>query len=97
MSAILSGATNEYITWGLILADQDMQQLVKYDTELASSVVSNAATRICFRLGNTDAKRFADGFSYFDETDLQNVGVGEAIVRIERAENDFNLKVKPKC
>jgi len=55
--------------------------------------VSNAATRICFRLGDTDAKRFADGFSYFDADDLQNLAVGEAIVRVERPENDFNLHV----
>lgn len=91
MSQILAGARKYHL--GLILAHQDMQQLMKYDSELASAVVSNAATRICFRLGDTDAKRFADGFSYFNETDLQNLSVGEAIARIERPENDFNLLI----
>ncbi len=81
MSYILSGARKYHL--GLILAHQDMQQLQKYDTELASSVVVNAGTRICFRLGDTDAKRFASGFSYFDAADLENLHIGEAIGRIE--------------
>jgi len=89
MSLILSGARKYHL--GLILAHQDMTQLQKYDTELASSVVSNAGTRICFRLGDTDAKRFAAGFSYFDATDLENLNTGEAIGRIERPEYDFSL------
>jgi hypothetical protein len=56
-----------------------MTQLTKYDTELASSVASNAGTRICFKLGDTDAKRFASGFSFFEDEDLENLGTGEAI------------------
>jgi len=47
---------------------------------------------MCFRLGDADADRFSGGFSYFDAADLQNLGIGEAIVRVERADNDFNLK-----
>jgi hypothetical protein len=90
MSAILSGARKYHL--GLILVHQDMQQLNKYDTELASSVVANAGTRICFRLGDTDAKRFENGFSFFDAHDLQNLDTGEAIIRIERPENDCNLQ-----
>jgi hypothetical protein len=93
MSHILSGARKYHL--GLILAHQDMQQLQKYDTELASSVVVNAGTRVCFRLGDTDAKRFAGGFSYFDEEDLQNLHTGEAIARIEQPNHDFNLATVP--
>ena len=89
MSAILSGARKYHL--GLILAHQDMQQLMRQDSELASSVIANAGTRICFRLGDTDAKRFEDGFSYFDAKDLQSLETGEAIARIERPEFDFNL------
>ena len=89
MSLILSGARKYHL--GLILAHQDMTQLQKYDTELASSVVSNAGTRICFRLGDTDAKRFGSGFSYFEAEDLENLNTGEAIARIERPEYDFSL------
>lgn len=93
MSHILSGARKYHL--GLILAHQDMQQLQKYDSELASSVVVNAGTRICFRLGDTDAKRFAGGFSYFEAEDLENLHVGEAIARIEQPNFDFSLTTIP--
>lgn len=93
MSAILSGARKYHL--GLILAHQDMQQLVKQDTELASSVTSNAGTRICFRVGETDAKRFENGYSFFDAEDLQNLKTGEAVVRIDRPDMDFNLVILP--
>ncbi|MBS1683184.1 MAG: type IV secretion system DNA-binding domain-containing protein [Bacteroidetes bacterium] len=89
MSAILSG-TRKY-GLGCILAHQDMIQLQKQDTEIASAVISNAGTRVCFRLGDIDAKRFEDGFSFFEAPDLQNLGVGQAIARIERPEYDFNM------
>ena len=89
MSSILSG-TRKY-GLGCILAHQDMIQLQKQDTELASAVISNAGTRVCFRLGDIDAKRFEDGFSSFEAQDLQNLGVGQAIVRIERPEYDFTI------
>lgn len=96
MSSILSG-TRKY-GLGCILAHQDMSQLQKYDTELANSVISNAGTRICFRVGDIDAKRFADGFQTFEAQDIQNLGLGEAICRIERPEYDFTmstLQLKP--
>ena len=68
-----------------------MIQLQKQDAELASAVISNAGTRVCFRLGDIDAKRFEDGFSAFEAKDLQNLGVGQAIVRVERPEFDFTI------
>lgn len=89
MSHILSGARKYHV--GLILAHQDMAQLTKYDSELASSVVVNSGTRICFRLGDTDAKRFASGFSFFEAQDLENLHTGEAIARVEQPNCDFNL------
>src|ERR1019366_6790838 len=93
MSAILSGARKYHL--GLILAHQDMQQLHKEDSELESSVMANAGTRICFRLGDADARKFEGGFSYFDTMDLQNLSTGEAIIRIERPENDCNMTTIP--
>jgi len=93
MAAILSGARKYHL--GLILSHQDMEQLSKRDSEVASSAISNPALRICFRLGDFDARKLQDGFSYFGAQDLQNLGVGEAICRIERAEYDFNLKTLP--
>jgi len=93
MSAILSGARKYHL--GLILAHQGMMQLHKEDSELESSVMANAGTRICFRLGDSDAKKFEGGFSYFDAMDLQNLSTGEAIIRIERPENDCNMTTIP--
>jgi hypothetical protein len=89
MSSILSGARKYGL--GLVLAHQDLDQLVKRDSELANSVLSNPAIRVCFRCGDKDAAKLEDGFSYFESTDLQNLGVGQAIVRVGQKDHDFNL------
>lgn len=91
MESILSGVRKYNL--GLVLAHQEFRQLQSRSLEVASSVLSNCYTRICFRLGDTDAEKFASGFSFFDAKALQNLGIGEAIARIERAEFDFNLKI----
>lgn len=93
MAAILSGARKYRL--GLILAHQELQQLASRDADVASAVIANPYTRVCFRLGDFDAKRLADGFSFFESKDLQNLQVGEAICRVERAEFDFNLRTLP--
>jgi hypothetical protein len=93
MAAILSGARKYRL--GLILAHQELQQLANHDSDVASAVISNPYTRVCFRLGDFDAKKLEDGFSFFNAKELQNFGVGEAICRMERAEYDFNLKTTP--
>jgi len=93
MASILSGARKYGL--GLVLSHQDMQQVAKYDAEIASSVLANAGTRICFRLGDTDAKRLEDGFTSFAAKDFQNLPTGEAIIRVNTADNDFNLSVIP--
>lgn len=87
----LLGGIRKY-NLGLTLAHQEFRQLWSRSPEVANSVLSNCYTRICFRLGDADAERFAGGFSFFKAEDLQNLGIGEAIVRIERAEYDFNLR-----
>ena len=91
MERILSG-TRKY-NLGLILAHQEFRQMQSRSQEVASSVLSNCCTRVCFRLGDNDAEKFAGGFSFFDSRALQNLGVGEAIARVERADYDFNLTV----
>ena len=91
MEAILSGARKYNL--GLILAHQERRQLLSKDREVASSVLSNPYTRICFRLGYDDAHTLAKGLVYFNQDDLQNLGIGEAIVRTEQAQYDFNLSV----
>jgi predicted DNA-binding transcriptional regulator AlpA len=93
LAAILSGARKYNL--GLVLAHQELHQLSNRDGDIASAVISNPYTRVCFRLGDFDAKKLVDGFSFFGAKDLQNLSVGEAIVRMERAEYDFNLKTVP--
>lgn len=93
MTALLAGARKYRV--GLVLAHQEMRQVQARDSEVASALLANACTRICFRIGDQDAKTLAEGFSFFGASDLRNLGVGEAIVRIDRAENDFTMTTKP--
>lgn len=93
MAAILSGARKYRL--GLILAHQELRQLLSKDSTVASAVLTNPGTRICFRVGDEDAKKLSDGFAHFDAADLQNLSVGEAICRLDRAEYDFNLHTLP--
>ncbi len=93
MASILSGARKYGL--GLVLSHQDMQQVSKYDSEIAGSVLANSGTRICFRLGDTDAKRLEGGFSSFTAADLQNLATGDAIARVNTIDADFNLAVVP--
>jgi len=93
MASILSGARKYRL--GLVLAHQELQQLQSRDADVASAVMANPYTRICFRVGDHDAKRLAEGFSFFEAKDLQNLKAGEAICRVERAEYDFNLRTFP--
>jgi hypothetical protein len=89
MEAILSGARKYGL--GLVLAHQDLRQIQSRSAEVLNSVLSNPYTRICFRVGDHDARTLAEGFSHFDAKDLQSLSTGQAIVRVERAEFDFNL------
>lgn len=91
INAILSGA-RKYGT-GLVLAHQELNQIK--DTDIGNSVLSNANIRICFRLGDFDAKKLESGFSYFDSNDLQNLNIGEAIVRVGKNTDDFSLRTFP--
>ncbi|MEQ1603942.1 MAG: excisionase family DNA-binding protein [Pyrinomonadaceae bacterium] len=90
MENILSGARKYNL--GLALAHQEFRQLQSRSSEVANSVLSNCYTRVCFRLGDADAEKFAGGFLAFDSKALQSLSVGEAVARIERSEYDFNLK-----
>jgi predicted DNA-binding transcriptional regulator AlpA len=93
VAAILSGARKYGL--GLTLAHQDMRQLRSRSEDVASAVLANALTRVVFRVSDQDARLLADGFSFFEARDLQNLGVGEAIARIERSESDFTLRTQP--
>jgi hypothetical protein len=91
MATLLEGARKYRM--GLVLAHQTLRQLGKAD-EVASAALANAYTRVCFRLGDEDARRLAPGFSSFSATDLEDLATGQAIVRLGGARSDFNLVVQ---
>jgi len=90
MAEILSGARKYRI--GLTLAHHELHQLQR-NPEVASAVMSHPYTRIVFRVGDDDAKKLAEGFSYFEAKDLRNLEAGQAVARVERSDYDFNLSV----
>ncbi len=92
MAEILSGARKYRI--GLTLAHHELHQLQR-NPEVASAVMTHPYTRIVFRVGDDDAKKLGDGFSYFEPKDLRNLETGQAICRVERSDFDFNLFVPP--
>jgi hypothetical protein len=93
LAAILSGGRKYRL--GLTLAHQDLRQLWGRDAEVASAVIANPSIRVCFRLGDFDAQRLKESFASFEPRDLQTLGVGEAVARIDRSDWDFNLKTLP--
>jgi Type IV secretion-system coupling protein DNA-binding domain len=90
MAEILTGARKYNL--GLILAHQELRQL-QQDSDVAGAVLSNAGTRVVFRVGDSDAKALAEGFTSFSTESLRKLGTGEAICRVERSDFDFNLSV----
>ena len=89
----LSGARKYHL--GMILGHQELTQVAIQDRAIAASVIANPYTRICFRMGDRDARTLSEGFSHFDAQDLQSLGIGEAIGRIEQAKYDFSLSTFP--
>ncbi len=87
ITSILSGARKYGL--GLILAHQDLTQID--DAKTLNSVISNPHVRVCFRLGDVDARKLESGFSSFEETDLQSLGIGQAVMRVGSSTNDFNV------
>jgi hypothetical protein len=93
MAMLLTGARKYRL--GLVLAHQELRQLWNQDRDVAGAVLANAATRICFRVGDDDAKKLEDGFTSFTARDMQNLGVGQAVCRVDRADWDFSLSTMP--
>jgi hypothetical protein len=85
--SILSGARKYGL--GLVLAHQDLTQID--NPKVLNSVLSNPSIRICFRVGDNDARKLADGFTHFEVNDLQQLQTGQAIMRVGGANNDWNI------
>lgn len=93
VSALLAGARKYGI--GLVLAHQDLRQLGGREADLLGAVLTNPATRVCFRVGDEDARRLDGGFASFAASDLHGLAVGEAICRVDRSDHDFTVSVLP--
>ena len=79
----------------LILPHQFSDQLAHQNLLVMKAARTNAFTRVCFRV-DSDARTLAEGFAHFGERNLMNLSTREAIVRMERAEWDFNSRtMKP--
>lgn len=87
ITAMLSGVRKYGV--GLVLAHQELAQIE--EQKILNSVISNPFTRICFRLGDNDARKLETGFSFFEQNDLQSLGTGEVIMRVGSNSNDFTL------
>jgi hypothetical protein len=92
IAEILNGARKYRV--GLILAHQELRQLER-DREVGSAVLSNPYSRVIFRVGDADARTLEHGLSTFTARDLQNLGTGDAVARVERSDFDFNLSIHP--
>jgi hypothetical protein len=90
MAMILSKTRKYHL--GLTLAHHNLQQL-QADAKVASAVMTNPATRIVFKVGGDDAKKLAEGFTFFEAQDFRNLEKGHAICSVERSDFDFNLSV----
>lgn len=93
LSQILAGARKYGIA--MTAATQSYRVVRNRHPDLAAALDSNCYSRLCFRLGDDDARSFANGFAFFNQQHLQNLGIGEAIARVERSDFDFNLKTVP--
>lgn len=90
LAQLISGVRKYAV--GLTLAHQDLRQIKSRSEDVASAVLSNACTRVIFRVGEHDARELSAGLHTFEASDLQNLGIGQAIARVERAVFDFNLE-----
>lgn len=90
VAGILSGARKHALS--VVMAHHSMRQIQSRSADVASALLANAYTRIVFQVGEQDARTLAEGFSFFEAADLQSLGVGHALARVERADFDFNLQ-----
>ncbi len=91
INSMLSGVRK--YGFGLTLAHQDLAQIT--DSKTLGALLSNPFTRVCFRLGDADAKKLESSFSFFEQADLQSLNRGETIMRFGSATDDYNVKTFP--
>lgn len=68
------------------------QILAAIDPRVRDSLLGNVGTLLCFRIGVDDARVLQKEFGLFTADDLLNLMPGEAIIRVGRSQDSFNLK-----
>ena len=91
MQALFSGLRKYGV--GLTVAHHDFYQLKRSGEGLERSVLTNTYTRLAFHVDEEDAARLERGFAHHTREDLTRLPIGEAIVRLGRADLDFRLDV----
>ncbi len=89
MAAVFSGVRKFGLA--LTVAHQDLYQLHHALPEVERAVLANAHTRICFRVGDEDARTLARGLADFTAEDLMGLRTGEAVCRVGTRDADFIL------
>jgi hypothetical protein len=77
---------------GLILAHQTLAQISQSAVE--SAVLGNTYTRMAFRVGEGDAAKLSQGYSFFESNDFMSLARGETLVRMGTAERVCNVFTK---
>ncbi len=92
MAGVFSGARKFGLA--LTVAHQDLYQLHHALPEVERAVLANAHTRICFRVGDEDARTLARGLADFTAEDLMGLRIGEAVCRVGTRDADFILSTE---
>jgi Type IV secretion-system coupling protein DNA-binding domain len=90
ISEILSGARKYGL--GLILAHQDLQQLAE-NADVAAAVMTNASTRVAFRVSSDDARKLASEFAQDEVKAFIQLPDLHALCRIERSDQVYPLRL----
>ena len=69
------------------------QYLGRINRNVVQAMLGNLGTQVCMNMGPDDAQILQRQLGEFDAADLLNLDIGEAIVRMGRARDSFNLKI----
>jgi hypothetical protein len=93
MAGLFSGVRKYHLA--VTVAHQDLYQLHANAPELERAALTNAYTRLVFRVNSDDARKLERDLGEFTADDLTNLGRGQAICRLGRSEDSFKLATLP--
>jgi hypothetical protein len=93
MAGLFSGVRKYHLA--VTVAHQDLYQLHANAPELERAALTNAFTRLVFRVNSDDARKLERDLGEFTADDLTNLGRGQAICRLGRSEDSFRLTTLP--